>query len=43
MANSIKKSLSNVENIPKHHLIFMNFKVKNFIVRNDSKKTNFDL
>jgi hypothetical protein len=38
VANLIKKSLPKVVKILKVHLIFMNFEMKNFIVRNDSKK-----
>jgi hypothetical protein len=35
VANLIEKSFPKVEKILKYHLIFMNFGVKNFIVRND--------
>jgi hypothetical protein len=36
----MKKSLSKIEKIPKQNLIFMNFGMKSFIVRNDFKKKN---
>jgi hypothetical protein len=38
MVNLIWKSLPKVLKIPKQHLIFMDFGVKNSIIRNDPKK-----
>jgi hypothetical protein len=39
MVNLIWKSLPKVMKIPKHHLIFMNFGVKNFTIEMIQKKT----
>jgi hypothetical protein len=38
MVKLVNKSLLKFEKIPKLHLTFMNFKVKNFTKRNDAKR-----